>query len=441
MLVILPMPDLPKLSPLRYGFLAALFVCALAFQATISVEALKSIWSEAHHFKSSVLPSWAILLNLHLVTPLACLLLGFYVASVRIWDPKAWLLLAVLVTFSVVSDGSNRIDEVMRWRIPLKHFAMAYRSTVILAWPICMLLFAIYFPERAKFDARRPALKWVVLTPAFGIYLLAIFIHISVNEGGAAAALVQPIENVAGQIRVAMLYLLLSLFLIILLIKLITSRDFDDRRRLRILFIGLGISFVPAVIIDSVLRHMFRMREIPWWVAVPAFSVLALFPITLAYVTVVQRALDVRVILRQGLQYAMARRGLIVVQVIDSAIVVLLVALLSGRMTFLERAVLTACGIGIIFLISAGMRRLAIRVDRRFFREAYNAEQILARLSESVASLVELQPLLTTVATRIAEALHISEIAVFLSEQNSYRLAFALGYPQPPQRSSRTSLQ
>ncbi len=129
------------------------------FPATISVEALKSIWSEAHHFQSFLLPSWAILLNLHLVTPLACLLLGFYVASVRIWDPKAWLLLAVLGSFSVVSDGSNRIDEVMRWRIPLKHLAMAYRSTVILAWPICMLLFAIYFPDRAKFDTRRPALK------------------------------------------------------------------------------------------------------------------------------------------------------------------------------------------------------------------------------------------------------------------------------------------
>ncbi len=146
-----------------------------------------------------------------------------------------------------------------------------------------------------------------------------------------------------------------------------------------------------------------------------------------------QRALDLRVILREGLQYAMARRGLLVVQVVDSAIVVLLVALLSGRMTFPQRIVLTACGIGLIFLISAGMRRLAVRVDRRFFREAYNAEQILARLSESVGSLVELRPLLTTVATRIAEALHISEIAVFLREQNAYVLAFASGYPQAPQ--------
>ena len=108
-------------------------------------------------------------------------------------------------------------------------------------------------------------------------------------------------------------------------------------------------------------------------------------------------------------------------------------ALLSGRMTFLERAGVTGLGIGIIFLTSIGIHWIGNRLDRRFFREAYNAEQILARLSESVGSLVELRPLLTTVATRIAEALHISEIAVFLREQNSYGLAFALGYSQPPQ--------
>ena len=37
---------------------------------------------------------------------------------------------------------------------------------------------------------------------------------------------------------------------------------------------------------------------------------LAVFPLTLAYVIVVHRALDVPVVLRQGLQYALAQRGI-----------------------------------------------------------------------------------------------------------------------------------
>jgi sigma-B regulation protein RsbU (phosphoserine phosphatase) len=45
--------------------------------------------------------------------------------------------------------------------------------------------------------------------------------------------------------------------------------------------------------------------------------------------------------------------------------------------------------------------------------------------------MVELGSLLKTVASRITQALHISEIAVFLGEQNLYRPAFSLGYSQP----------
>ena len=78
----------------------------------------------------------------------------------RIWDPKAWLLLGVLFSFSLVTDGTDRIDPVMQWHSSVKHLALVYRSAVFQAWFICMLLFAIYFPERAAWDRRNPRLKW-----------------------------------------------------------------------------------------------------------------------------------------------------------------------------------------------------------------------------------------------------------------------------------------
>ena len=215
--------------------------------------------------------------------------------------------------------------------------------------------------------------------------------------------------------------------------RLVVTRNPDDRRRLRVLAVGLLISFVPQSLADSYSRFM-HVPEIsfPFWFTIPVVALLLLFPITLAYVTVVQRALDVRVILRQGLQYALAKRGLIVIQILVSLIVVLLVAQLSGRMTFAQRAALTAGGIGTILIIGFGAQKLASWIDRRFFREANYAEQLLSNLADSVGSLLELAPLLTTVAMRIKEVLHISEIAVFLCEQNAYRLAFASGYAEPP---------
>ncbi len=426
------MPDPSKTRFRSAILLAVLFAGSIGFQSALSLDDIKQVWSDSRHFDWSMLSSWAILLNLHIVTPVACLLLGFYVAGVRAWDPKAWLLLAVLLTFSVVSDGSDRMDHVMRWHTPIKHLALVYRSLVITAWPICMLLFAIYFPERAKLDRQSPWLKWTLLVPAIAIYTLVVAVRLWVNESNSLQKTPYPIEHSASLLHLGMISVLLAACLGILSAKLAGSKDHDDRRRLRVLFSGLATSFVPAVVVEGFIRRFLPHQRISPWVALPVYSVLVLFPITLAYVTVVQRAMDVRVILRQGLQYALARRGLTILQVGVSCLIILLVALMSGRLSFPERVALTTGGIGVMLLVGLTARRLGKWVDRRFFREAHNTEQLLARLADTAGSLVELPPLLTMVTTRIAEALHISEIAVFLCEHNAYRLAFAFGYPGSP---------
>jgi sigma-B regulation protein RsbU (phosphoserine phosphatase) len=146
---------------------------------------------------------------------------------------------------------------------------------------------------------------------------------------------------------------------------------------------------------------------------------------------VVQRALDLNVVIRQGLQYALARRGVVFLQIIVSVVVVIVVADIAGQISFFQRVLVTALGLAVVLLAGIGANRLGSWVDRQFFREAYNTEQILNRLAESVSTIVELGPLLKTVSARIAEALHISDVAVFLPEQKAYRPAFALGYQQP----------
>lgn len=373
----------------------------------------------------------ALLVNLHVVTPLACLLLGFYVAAVRIWDPKAWLLLAVLACFSVTADGTDRVDPVMQWHTSFKHVALFYRTAMTYGWFFCTLLVGIYFPERAAWDRKRPHLKWIMLVPALASYVLIVVNRICVNESPAAQKFIQPIEPVANIVRPIALYSSLVIFLCLMLGKLLTAQDPDDRRRLRVLFSGLAISFVPALLFEAVITRLLGIHISPW-IKLLVYSSLILFPITLAYVTVVQRALDVRLIVRQGLQYALARRGLAILQVAISVLIVIVIAFLSGGMSFPQRMMVTFGGIAIIVVMALGARRAATWIDRRFFREDYRSEQILARLSDSVGSLIELPPILTTVATRIAEALHISEIAVFLSERNFYQVAYAIGYSEPP---------
>ena len=83
------------------------------------------------------------------------------------------------------------------------------------------------------------------------------------------------------------------------------------------------------------------------------------------------------------------------------------------------------------------LQKIATKVrawtDRRFFRDAYNSEQILSSLSDEVRSIVETRPLLERVTAKIAESLHVPRVAVFLPEGGFYRPAYALGYDAIPQ--------
>jgi sigma-B regulation protein RsbU (phosphoserine phosphatase) len=69
---------------------------------------------------------------------------------------------------------------------------------------------------------------------------------------------------------------------------------------------------------------------------------------------------------------------------------------------------------GLIFVVLVGRiaDRLHAWTDRRFFREAYDAERILGDLSERVRTMVEAGPLLETVTRTISESLHVARVSV-----------------------------
>ena len=71
-------------------------------------------------------------------------------------------------------------------------------------------------------------------------------------------------------------------------------------------------------------------------------------------------------------------------------------------------------------------------VDRRFFRENYNAENVLTELSEQVRSITETKSLLETVAVRISETLHVPQVAVLLGGGGFYQPTFAMGFASLP---------
>ncbi|HET7872992.1 MAG TPA: GAF domain-containing SpoIIE family protein phosphatase, partial [Terriglobales bacterium] len=180
----------------------------------------------------------------------------------------------------------------------------------------------------------------------------------------------------------------------------------------------------------SVIKGVNTELYFPLWLWFGSYVLFFLFPAVLAYVIVVQRAMDVRIVVRQGLQYALAKSGVRVIQAVVAIAALLAAAALMANAggNRLEKILVVVLGLALVPATQKGADRLRRWIDRRFFREAYDAEHVLSELSDQVRGIVEPESLLKTVVTRISETLHVPQMAVLLDQGSPFRPAYAVGY-------------
>jgi len=365
-----------------------------------------------------------------LAMPWLSIPLGFWVAALRPRDLRAWLVLGILLGLSQLIRNSN-IDP-RGWPALVAFPGWLFHVIALSAWAPCMMLFGIYFPHRWRLDQRIPWAKWLLLAPLLYSALSDCLRH-GVLFWDVDAP--WPLPPLPGWLQLAPMLIALSLFFVGISFKF---RDpglpSDDRRRLKLLYAGCTAAMTPFFLLwmySMIVLH----REDPPDNLLTAFALAAfvLFPLTMAYVIVVERAMDVRMVVRQGLQYALARRGVVAIQIVITCLVLSVAFSLanSAGVNRPGRIVLISLGFVSIFWIRRAAARVRVWVDRRFFREAYNAEQILGDLSEQVRSILDRESLLETVCRRISESLHVDRIAVLLREDGFFRPALATGYAVP----------
>jgi len=371
-------------------------------------------------------------ITLYFLIPAICVALGFWVAFQRPLDRMAWLLLALMLTFPHAFESYKAEAWPPGWREAAVFYHSAFGSMV----PLVMFLFGRFFPETfptgAIYDKVWRILQWAIAVP-YGIFSLIGAMVTALNLGSyRSAAVFERVTHPLNGVMQAFEYLMISSFFAAMGIKYGVSRSRDARRRLRILLWGTAAAWTPPLLLTLWARAAGRplAEAFPQWAIVAALVPLVLFPITLAYVIVVQKAMGVGVALRQGVQYALAKNGVRVLQAISvSAVAFAAFEILRdpshGRL--LKLGVIVA-GILVGLRIRSLADRLRAWVDRRFFREAYDAENVLADLSEKVRTMVEPKPLLETVATRISDTLHVPQVAVLLDGGGPYRPAYAMGY-------------
>jgi sigma-B regulation protein RsbU (phosphoserine phosphatase) len=290
-----------------------------------------------------------------------------------------------------------------------------------------MLLFAFYFPLPFPFLRRH---RWLIYAVSLVPALLAVTnVYGSLMEGHHIEELQWLAAFHQATFRpVVILYMgYVAAFFILLGMKRALLTTPDACRRLRVLSIGCGISLTPFI--PLVLGEIGLLPMVPPWLAAICLLMLVLFPLTVAYVIVVQRAMDVRMVVRSGVQYALARSGIRILQIgLIVAVVTLMGRLQMQSEHRVEGIVIGVVGIAVVVLLGRMGRWARQWMDRRFFREAYNAERILTELSSSVAGIRDTKRLIETVAHRIADSLHVPRVAFLLEQGGLFQPAYALGF-------------
>jgi serine phosphatase RsbU (regulator of sigma subunit) len=256
----------------------------------------------------SALSKWLFVIVITIVMPIFCLLVGFWVAAHRPRDPQAWLLLGLLLSFAQMPTGFDMIA----WKGALRDIAIVYHHGIRSLWAVFMLLFGIYFPERLTLDRRWPWAKWIFIAPLTAVAVANVASEICEARNLAS---VQSLNNLLERwgIFAAILQMIATgLFFTFIGLKMGSATSPDARRRLRMLLFGAQISLTPIfiLVILTLVQGKAPLEGLPAWLILPTLLLLFLFPLTLAHVIVVQRAMDVSVVIRQGVRYAFARGGM-----------------------------------------------------------------------------------------------------------------------------------
>ena len=370
--------------------------------------------------------------------PLFCLLTGLYVVFARPRSVFAWLILGILAYFDALFIPGHQFYS------PLMAVAMFWSTLAQTAMPLCLMAFGIYFPERSQIDIRFPWIKWLFIVPVVVLFPLDIFYAYASSYNFAADRWLIPYLSSISATQGISEAGAITYFFLTLGPKLRTATG-DARRRLRILYVGSCIGLTPLAIL--VIRSIFYKTDVgqnvSQWIIIAVFGTLLLFPLSLAYVVVVQRAMDLRILIRQGTRYALARQSINILRVLLGLWLGLTLMQFfkhpdqQRNVDIVRMFGILGCFVAFRFVLS---RRLQQRIDQRFFREAYSTEQLLSELSDEARNFTEVAPLINTITQRLGDTLHIDRIAVFLRTGDTFRLQLATGAPLLPRTAELFSL-
>jgi phosphoserine phosphatase RsbU/P len=350
------------------------------------------------------------------------LLTGLTVFLLKPADQQAWLLALMLGAFTGLFN--NNLPHLPLAILPM--MAMA-RISGLLFLPVFCHFFLI-FPDRSPLLRRFPNLErrlywpFFLILPWFAGSRLATVLR---GNNDRWARYLSDSWLLRQQWIDWMSLLIVLTYLAIGLLALFAGYRVAGviaRRKLHVVVVGSGAGFLNLLLV--IVWESFLQARYPGayaWIRSCMGFTLPLIPLSFAYSIIRHQVIPVSLIIRRSARYVLVSRGAVMLDTIAVGLSV------TAVMNYVFNRIkppgivigLVSAAVGILtWKIASGLHDKYLRpqIDRRFFRQSYDAHQIIAELTGSLRGVTDLPRLLELVATKLRTALQTEYVTIYLRD-------------------------
>jgi two-component system NtrC family sensor kinase len=310
------------------------------------------------------------------------------------------------------------------------------------------LHFCIRYPVRSEVFDSAPWKTYLLYVPAAIISITLAILSLVPQffpRSGFAAALAQIDDsiNVFGIIYRVIFYHFVagvSAGACFLVWRFFKNKQPMVRQRLKWAMWGTIAAVVPVLGFQLIGRLGFNLPDDNFSAALSTLP-LGLIPLSFGHSVVRYRLMDVDVVVRRALVYALTTVAIaMMIGAVALGLVFLAVGnnLSTGEITL--RALIAIVAMGAIILLSEPLKKyLQERADRFFYGERYDLRQGLLDFGRTLSATTALEPLLDALTERLQQVLNVQKLAVFIEDDRNvgtYKIAKSVGlnetYRMPP---------
>ena len=341
-----------------------------------------------------------------------------------------WLLIGVLVSFRTVGHAVYYVGGAQpTGHSSLAQFLMWFTEPTNLGVLICQALLLLWFPTGQLLSRRWRYLYFSLFLGVSILFLSTFMAGTNWNGGEVAGGIV--INNPYGWLTLDNLpfdhflnfigfpaFLTIIISTILAAISLVVRyRSAHRLVRYQIRWFVLGgmifviLNFVPALTVRDIEITSRGSR----WILTIAFSNSLPLYLAVGLAILRYRLYDIDLIIRKTVQYGMVTA---VLALVYFGTIILLQSLVGQATGEQSPIIIVLSTLLIAAMFNPLRQRVQTAVDRRFYRQKYDAQQVLADFAETARDEVEMEALQAELLRVVQETMQPNQISVWLKEDS-----------------------